>query len=74
MLRLLVSHYDDVPGNPILAGLAFVGGDLDEVTQPLTTDEIVAAHEYVSWINEPEKWTPLTGRSLKNHSGRHTFW
>lgn len=74
MLRLLVSHYDDVPGNPILAGLAFVGDDIGEVTQPLTTDEIVAAHEYVSRIDEPENWTLLTARLLKNHSTRHPFW
>lgn len=54
VLRLLVSHYDDIPGNPILAGLALVGGDVADVTRPLTKDEIVSAHECVSRIDKPE--------------------
>lgn len=43
-----------IPEDPILAGLALVGGDVAKVTQPLIKGEIVSTHECVSRIDEPE--------------------
>lgn len=47
VLRLLVTEYDDVPKNPVLAGMELVGDDTDDVTARMTKAETIAAHEYV---------------------------